>query len=76
VEEYLKLAYLENCALSAMFYSDDVPISYCDAEDKSDRMELRNAINEELEALVENKTWEIVILPEGRKQSIKKENSL
>jgi hypothetical protein len=38
-----------------------------DIEDRSDRMEWRKAIKEELEALVENKTWEIANLPEEKK---------
>jgi hypothetical protein len=37
-------AYLENYALSAMAYSDDVPISYSAIEDRSDRIEWRNDI--------------------------------
>jgi hypothetical protein len=62
-------AYLENYALSAMSYSEDVLMSYGDIEDRSDRMEWRKAIKEELEALVENKTWEILVvnLPEEKK---------
>jgi hypothetical protein len=49
-----------------MSYSDDVPMSYNDIEDRNDRMEWENAMKEELGALMENKTWEIVNLPEGK----------
>jgi hypothetical protein len=45
-------ASLENNALSAIAYSDNIPISYSTIDDRSDRMEWRNAIKEELGALM------------------------
>jgi hypothetical protein len=44
-----KPAYLENYALSAMPYSDDIPQNYSDIEGRGDRKEGRKAIKEELE---------------------------
>jgi hypothetical protein len=50
-----KPAYLENCALSAMSYSDDNPQSYCQMAGRSDGMKWRNVIKRR--AREQNLAW-------------------
>jgi len=44
----------------------DVPVNYSDAVSCSDAPNWREAMNDEMNSLLENNTWELTPLPEGR----------
>lgn len=43
------------------------PLSYYEAINSADRIKWKNAMQEEFDALIKNKTWKIEHLPEGRR---------
>ena len=45
-------------------FTDADPISF---EDTSKEKKWRNAMNQEIDAILKNKTWELVELPRGKK---------
>jgi hypothetical protein len=53
--------------MSAIAYSEEVPESYEEIEIRPDREKWYQAIQEEISALKENETWELVRLPPGKK---------
>lgn len=58
----MNLAY----ALSAESFVDDVPTTIKEAESRSDWIQWKRAIEEEMESLKKNNTWTVCKLPEGR----------
>lgn len=52
-------------ALSAEAYVDSVPQTYEEAEERPDRKNWKEAIEQEMKSLIENDTWEIADLPPG-----------
>lgn len=54
-------------ALSALNYSNCVPLDFSDLEGREDKHLWVAAISEELQSLEENGTWELVSLPKGKK---------
>jgi hypothetical protein len=65
-----KLTYLNDyvaIALNAVEYFDEVPQKFEDIKNRKNQVEWVKAIDEELEALEKNETWEIVDLPRDRK---------
>jgi hypothetical protein len=54
-------------ALNEVEYCDEVPQKFEDMKNRKDQVEWVKAIDEGLEALGKNETWEIVDLPRDRK---------
>lgn len=54
-------------ALSAESFVSDVPLTYSDVMNNEYRNQWEQAMKEEMDAMVENKTWTLVDRPEGRK---------
>ena len=46
---------------------DDVPSTYTEARSNSDSVKWKQAMNEEMQSLHKNRTWELVRLPKGKK---------
>lgn len=62
--------HLEDCtvlALSAESLVVDVPKNFDNIQGRDDEEKWLQAVNEEISSLVENKTWDFVPLPPGRK---------
>ncbi|XP_039309258.1 uncharacterized protein LOC113005856 isoform X1 [Solenopsis invicta] len=54
-------------ALNAETFVDDVPEDYDDIQRKEDKEYWYKAVQEEITSLLENKTWTLTKLPEGKK---------
>lgn len=63
-------AYLEDycvLALHAESYVEDISNCYAEISSRNDREKWQKAVNEELKAIQDNKTWSLTQLPSGRK---------
>lgn len=71
--EKCKPKYLNNytvLALCAESFVEDVPQQFDDIFGRDDEEKWRPAVNEEIKSLVDNKTWDLVSLPSGRKPDL------
>lgn len=61
LEDYICLA------LNAEAFIDDVPKDYCDIDQRDDKDEWSEAVQEEINSLLDNNTWTYTKLPEGKR---------
>lgn len=61
LEDYICLA------LNAEAFIDDVPKDYCDIDQRDDKDEWSEAVQEEINSLLDNNTWIYTKLPEGKR---------
>ena len=58
---------MESNVAYCLLTEDGEPLTLKDAMTSSDAAQWMTAMQEEIEALHKNKTWELVMLPQGRK---------
>ena len=54
-------------ALHAETFVENLPTSIDAIEQREDKDDWMQAVNEEIDALVQNQTWELMQLPEGKR---------
>ncbi|KAG8499730.1 hypothetical protein CXB51_006318 [Gossypium anomalum] len=54
-------------AYALLIADDDVPSTYTEARSNPDDVKWKQAMNEEMQSLHKNRTWELVTLPKGKK---------
>ncbi|KAG8492333.1 hypothetical protein CXB51_009816 [Gossypium anomalum] len=54
-------------AYALLIADDDIPSTYTEAISNPDGVKWKQAMNEEMQSLHKNKTWELVTLPKGKK---------
>lgn len=62
LNDYVAYEDNEHMALNATSFVDEVPRSYSEIEERSDRVFWLKAIEEEIESLNRNKTWKVIKL--------------